>query len=41
VRVSNQPAIRLYHRLLYHEVGIWPGYYLDGENALVLEKKIN
>jgi ribosomal protein S18 acetylase RimI-like enzyme len=41
VRVSNQPAIHLYHRLLYHEVGIWPGYYMDGENALVLEKRLD
>lgn len=41
VRLSNQVAIRLYHRLLYHEVGTWPGYYTDGESALVLEKRLD
>lgn len=38
VRISNQPAIKLYQRLGYQRVGTWPGYYQDGEDALVLEK---
>lgn len=38
VRVSNLPAIRLYHRYGYKETGIWPHYYHGGEDALVLEK---
>lgn len=40
VRISNQEAIRLYRSLGYQEVTIWPGYYQDGEDALVLEKQI-
>ena len=40
VRVSNDEAIRLYKQLGYGQVGLWPRYYQDGEDALVLEKKI-
>jgi len=40
VRASNKPAIDLYRRFGYQEVEIWPAYYRDGENALVMEKKI-
>lgn len=40
VRVSNQPALRLYRKFSYYEVGIWPNYYQDGEDAYVLEKKL-
>jgi ribosomal-protein-alanine N-acetyltransferase len=40
VRVSNHTAIRLYHRSRYYEVGIWPRYYHDGEDALILEKQL-
>jgi ribosomal protein S18 acetylase RimI-like enzyme len=39
VRVSNKGALQLYHELGYTEVGLWPHYYQDGEDALVLEKK--
>lgn len=39
VRRSNLEAIRLYHNLGYHEDAIWPNYYHDGEDALVLAKK--
>ena len=40
VRVSNKGALVLYHGLGYTEVGFWPRYYQDGEDALVLEKLI-
>jgi len=38
VRISNQAAIRLYRQLGYQQVTIWPAYYQDKEDALVLEK---
>ncbi len=38
VRRSNDSAILLYLRFGYAQVGIWPAYYQDGEDALVLEK---
>ena len=38
VRRSNNAAIQLYQKLGYRDVGIWPKYYIDGEDALVLEK---
>jgi len=38
VRVSNENAIRLYLELGYQKVGLWPGYYQDGEDALIMEK---
>jgi ribosomal-protein-alanine N-acetyltransferase len=41
VRVSNKGALQLYHALGYTEVGVWPRYYQDGEDALVLEKVID
>ncbi|HEX7976180.1 MAG TPA: GNAT family N-acetyltransferase [Anaerolineales bacterium] len=41
VRISNQPAIRLYLNLGYQKVGVWPGYYQDGEEALVMEKRLS
>lgn len=41
VRASNQPALRLYTRFGYKHHSIWPGYYADGEDALVLEKVKN
>ena len=40
VRVSNKGALALYHERGYAEVGVWPGYYQDAEDALVLEKVI-
>jgi ribosomal-protein-alanine N-acetyltransferase len=39
VRVSNASAIHLYQSLGYRRVGSWPGYYQDGEDALVMEKQ--
>lgn len=38
VRRSNTGAIQLYDRFDYHQVGVWPAYYQDGEDALVMEK---
>lgn len=38
VRRSNEPAIRLYFKLGYHQTDIWEKYYIGGEDALILEK---
>jgi ribosomal protein S18 acetylase RimI-like enzyme len=38
VRVSNEAAIHLYLEAGYQRSGLWPKYYQDGENALVMEK---
>jgi ribosomal-protein-alanine N-acetyltransferase len=38
VRASNRPAIELYERSNYQQVGRWGRYYQDGEDALVMEK---
>jgi ribosomal-protein-alanine N-acetyltransferase len=40
VRVSNEPARRLYSKLGFHVAGELPGYYSDGENAYVLIAEI-
>jgi ribosomal protein S18 acetylase RimI-like enzyme len=40
VRLSNQPAIRLYRKAGYRDAGIWPIYYQDGEDALIMEKQL-
>jgi ribosomal protein S18 acetylase RimI-like enzyme len=40
VRLSNHTAIRLYKSLRYQQVGRWPHYYSDGEDALIMEKEI-
>lgn len=40
VRASNRPAISLYEHYGYQQVGIWPRYYQDGEDALVFEKRL-
>lgn len=41
VRRSNAGAIRLYLGRGYRQVSVWPGYYIDGEDALVLEKRMD
>lgn len=38
VRRSNQPALHLYARQGFRLVDTWGNYYIDGEDALVLEK---
>jgi len=38
VRVSNEPAIRLYDGLGYRKLGIIPRYYADGEDAYLMYK---
>jgi ribosomal protein S18 acetylase RimI-like enzyme len=40
VRRFNDPAIRLYRNLGYHDAGVWEKYYIGGEDALILEKYI-
>ncbi|MBN1146349.1 MAG: GNAT family N-acetyltransferase [Anaerolineales bacterium] len=40
VRASNKTAINLYQSLGYQRAGVWPAYYQDGEDALVMEKSI-
>jgi ribosomal-protein-alanine acetyltransferase len=40
VRMSNQPAISLYEKEGYHSVDIWKRYYNDGEDGLVMEKRL-
>lgn len=38
VRVSNEPAIRLYKKLGFNVVRVLPGYYLDGEDAYLMAR---
>jgi ribosomal protein S18 acetylase RimI-like enzyme len=40
VRSTNQTAIQLYLTSGYQRAGLWPNYYQDGEDALVMEKKL-
>ncbi len=40
VRKSNIPAIRLYRSMGFKVVKERPGFYSDGENALVMELKL-
>ena len=41
VRMSNQGAISLYEKEGYHSVDIWKRYYNDGEDGLVMEKRLH
>jgi ribosomal-protein-alanine N-acetyltransferase len=38
LRRSNRAALHLYRRSGYLEVDVWPNYYYDGEDGLVMEK---
>ncbi len=40
VRLSNHGAIALYEKEGYHTSDIWRGYYNDGEDGLVMVKKL-
>jgi ribosomal protein S18 acetylase RimI-like enzyme len=40
VRSTNETAIQLYLSSGYQRAGLWPNYYQDGEDALVMEKKL-
>jgi len=40
VRISNQGAISMYEKLGYQSSDIWQAYYNDGEDALVMAKKL-
>lgn len=40
VRMSNHPAISMYEKEGYRSVDIWKRYYNDGEDGLVMEKKL-
>lgn len=39
VRKSNEAAIQLYQRMGYKQVEVWPAYYQDKEDAIVMERK--
>lgn len=38
VRVSNEPAIRLYKKLGFRAIKVLRGYYLDGEDAYLMAR---
>ncbi|HSL42331.1 MAG TPA: GNAT family N-acetyltransferase [Anaerolineales bacterium] len=40
VRMSNHAAISMYEKEGYRSVDIWKRYYNDGEDGLVMEKKL-
>ena len=40
VRISNQGAISMYEKLGYQTSDIWQAYYNDGEDGLVMTKKL-
>jgi ribosomal-protein-alanine N-acetyltransferase len=40
VRQSNSEAIAMYESLEYERVGTRPAYYQDGEDAVVMTKRI-
>ncbi len=40
VRVSNEPAKGLYRSFSFEEYGVRKNYYPDGENALLMKKRL-
>ena len=40
VRISNEGAISMYEKLGYQTSDIWQAYYNDGEDGLVMTKKL-
>lgn len=40
VRVSNEPAIRLYEKFGFRKARIVKGYYADGEDAYIMVKRL-
>ena len=40
VDCTNESAIRLYLRMGYQQTGILPSYYLNGHDALIMEKDV-
>ena len=40
VRVSNEIAQKLYYKNMFKQISIRSGYYSNGEDALVLERKL-
>jgi len=41
LRRSNEQALALYRQVGYAQVGVWPEYYRDGEDALVMERVLS
>jgi ribosomal-protein-alanine N-acetyltransferase len=40
LRLSNQAALQLYKQQGYVQVDLWPKYYRNGEDAIVMEKEL-
>lgn len=40
VRVSNKKAQNLYYAMGFEMTGIFPGYYSDGEAAIIMKRRI-
>jgi ribosomal-protein-alanine N-acetyltransferase len=40
VRISNQVAISMYEKEGYATIDVWKAYYNDGEDGIVMEKKL-
>jgi ribosomal-protein-alanine N-acetyltransferase len=41
LRLSNLSALNLYKQEGYQQVQYWRGYYASGEDALVMEKRLD
>jgi ribosomal protein S18 acetylase RimI-like enzyme len=40
VRITNEAAIRMYEQFGYKRISIWPRYYINREDAAVMEKQL-